>query len=487
MKPTEEQQAVIDSDLKSGEALKVIAFAGTGKTATLAEYAQAHAMDQCLYLAFNKSVQTDAERKFPANTLCRTVHSMAFQAIGKQYTNIGNLPFFLITKALSVDVYRATLVSRTLENWHNSASEAIEVAHVPPDTLARFEHGFEPKIVDAAEYIWQQMLKNTEKFPMTHSGYLKLYQLSKPVFNADTILLDEAQDSNPVTVDIVMRQRECGTRIILVGDPFQSIYQWRGSVDAMDMITDARTLFLTKSFRFGPAVAGVANKLLSVFFKNEKPVLGHDIADSIVDRHAEGMPRTLICRTNSELFRSAALAASSRQRLAVVGDLKFAIFLEKLMDVYYLHKGERGRIKEKQIAFFRSYADLVKFSQDRLDVELASRVNIVNDYKERIPETLDNIRKAQSALADANILLVTGHSAKGLEWPNVTLADDFPELFDEHRRPWAAFGPATIEKGEINLLYVAATRAQSALQLNSELRCLMKWQEEESTNTNEPL
>src|SRR5437773_1291964 len=94
MNPTPEQQAVVDSDLKTGDALKVVACAGSGKTATLAEYARAHPMDQMLYLAFNKSVQVDAEQKFPANVLARTVHSLAFQSIGKTYQNIGNLPFF---------------------------------------------------------------------------------------------------------------------------------------------------------------------------------------------------------------------------------------------------------------------------------------------------------------------------------------------------------------------------------------------------------
>lgn len=472
MNPTPEQQAVISSDLKPSEALKVVAFAGTGKTATLAEYARSHPMDQMLYAAFNKSVQVDAEAKFPANVLARTVHSLAFQSIGKTFENIGNLPFFLITKALSVDVYRATLISRTVENWHNSADETILEKHVPADVLNRFEKGFESKIVDAAEYVWKLMQAN-DKFPMTHSGYLKLYQLSKPMLPYDTILLDEAQDSNPVTVDIVMRQRDNGARVILVGDPYQQIYEWRGAVDAMDMF-EAPTLYLTRSFRFGPAVASVANKLLSTYFGNQRPVIGHDIDDRLVDSHGEE-PRTIICRTNSELFRAADYGAAGGKNLAVVGLLKFENFLEKIKDVYYLYKNQRQFIKEKQTAFFKSYADLVKFAQDRLDPDLSSRVSIVGDYKDRIPEVIDRIRRqSMGGPESAQVLLVTGHSAKGLEWSNVSLASDFAELFDEQRRPFAV-GPDTVEKGEINLLYVAATRAKRQLQLNSELKYLMAY------------
>ena len=466
MTPTEEQNEVINTVLKAGEALKVVAYAGTGKTATLREYAMVNSMDQILYCAFNKSTQTDAEAKFPANTTARTIHSLAFQAVGRKFENIGNLPFFVVTKLLSVDVYRATLISRTLENWFNSADANIEEKHVPPDTLSRFEKGFESKFVDAAEFLWKLMQEGSDKVAMTHSGYLKLYQLSKPSLPWDTILLDEAQDSNPVTVDIVMRQREHGARVILVGDPYQQIYEWRGAVDAMDMF-DCKTLYLTRSFRFGPTVASVANKLLSTFFDNKRPVLGHTIEDKLVDDIGTDR-RTIICRTNAELFRCADHVASAGATFSVVGVLKFETFLDKIKDL----------IREKQTAFFRSFADLVKFAQERLDPELASRVSIVNDYNTRIPEVLAKIRQQSSGGPTvAQVLLVTGHSAKGLEWDNVALTNDFADLFDEHRIPFR-IGPDTVEKGEINLLYVAATRAKKNLKLNQELSALMRWDKE---------
>ena len=479
MNPTPEQTEVIKTDLKAGDALKVVAFAGTGKTSTFVEYAKARPMDQMLYLAFNKSVQQEAEGKFPANVMSRTVHSMAYQSIGKQFKNLGNVPFFLVTKLLSVDVYRATLIMRTLENWHNSADDHIEEKHVPPDSLGRFERGFEPKIVDGADYLWRQMRRNDDKMPMTHSGYLKLYQLSKPRLGFDLIMLDEAQDTNPVTFDIIRQQRELGCRILVCGDPYQQIYSWRGAQDALDMI-DCPTLYLTQSFRFGPAVASVANKLLSTFFSNKVPLRGHDIADSLVDRHAD--KHTVICRTNQALFRTAASCAAAKQCIAIVGNVAFDQYLDKLMDVYYLFAGRRTDICERQVAFFKSYADLVKFAADRLDVELGSRVNIVNDFGDRTPAAIASIRSAIVPASQADVLLVTGHKAKGLEWDSVSLSDDFAELFDDQRRPFAV-GPDSLPKDEVNLLYVSCTRAKRNLQLNSELRSLMSWAAENYENS----
>lgn len=467
MNLTEEQQAVVSTDLAASAALKVIAFAGAGKTSTLCEYARVRPMDQFAYIAFNKSVQSDAERRFPANVSCRTIHSLAFQAVGRKFNNIGNVPFFLITKMFGVDVYRATLIGRTLENWFNSADDSIEPKHVPEDTLGRFEKGFEPRIVEAADRLWDEM-KQDDKVPMTHSGYLKLYQLSRPSLPFDTILLDEAQDTNPVTFDILRRQVENGARFLLVGDPYQQIYSWRGAQDAMQMV-DCPTLHVTQSFRFGPAVASVANLLLGTFFKNEIPLRGFDVEDRIADTALVGQ-RTVICRTNAALFRQADDAAMRQTPLAVVGSSAFETYLDKLMDVFYLYSKQRDKIKERQVAFFRSYADLVRFSEDRLDAELGSRVAIVNDYRDQIPEAICRIRTATTAESAAEVLLTTGHKSKGLEFEQVVLADDFADLFDE-RGDTLSVGP-DLPKDEINLLYVAATRAKKALQLNGELRRL---------------
>lgn len=57
---------------------------------------------------------------------------------------------------------------------------------------------------------------------MTHAGYLKLFQLSRPILGRtyDVIMLDEAQDSNPCIASIVLRETGCAR--ILVGDSHQA-------------------------------------------------------------------------------------------------------------------------------------------------------------------------------------------------------------------------------------------------------------------------
>lgn len=51
------------------------------------------------------------------------------------------------------------------------------------------------------------MTDEKSAFVCAHDAYLKLYQLSDPQLDYDCILLDEAQDTNPVLGAIVAGQR----------------------------------------------------------------------------------------------------------------------------------------------------------------------------------------------------------------------------------------------------------------------------------------
>ena len=78
-----EQLCVLDS-YRHGDDLNINAFAGTGKTTTLRILGEA-TNGPGIYLAFNKSIANSAERRFPANVRCRTIHSFAFREIQGWY------------------------------------------------------------------------------------------------------------------------------------------------------------------------------------------------------------------------------------------------------------------------------------------------------------------------------------------------------------------------------------------------------------------
>ena len=82
MQFTEEQEAVLSA---SGD-MKINAVAGSGKTSVLVEYAKrVKPGSRTLYLAFNRSVRLEAQRRFVqegvADVDVQTAHSLAFRHV----------------------------------------------------------------------------------------------------------------------------------------------------------------------------------------------------------------------------------------------------------------------------------------------------------------------------------------------------------------------------------------------------------------------
>lgn len=67
---TDEQREVVDTDVGPGEMMKVKAYAGTGKTRSLVEYAKKRPRKRFLYVAFNSSAAADARKRFAPNVDC---------------------------------------------------------------------------------------------------------------------------------------------------------------------------------------------------------------------------------------------------------------------------------------------------------------------------------------------------------------------------------------------------------------------------------
>ena len=313
---TEEQQSIVNTSVKAGELLRVMAFAGSGKTTTLVEYARARPHVRMLYLVFNVSIREAAEGIFPPNVHVMSVHKMAYAAIGRRYPRIvSDLSFSVAREALGLpgNAFEiATWVKDTIRSFCQSADRALDIKHLPGAAASRVPNGFDtkaalastpehsvdprtkkPRILFKAEHVlglaqrlWNAMVSHADKaVPMTHDGYLKLYQMSRPRLSKDygIILLDEAQDCAPVVAETVLSQ-QCG--LVLVGDPHQSVYSFAGAVDTLSTAfssgdsqlgADKRNVLvrrLTRSFRYGPEIARVAGSILRTRKAETEPLIG---------------------------------------------------------------------------------------------------------------------------------------------------------------------------------------------------------------------
>jgi hypothetical protein len=97
-------------------------------------------------------------------------------------------------------------------------------------------------------------------------------------------------------------------------------------------------------------------------------------------------------------------------------------------------------------------------------------------YGRALPGLVADLRRrAVPHPAAAERVLATAHKAKGLEWPRVRLASDFPSLEELDAADGDGMPYLTAEERdqELHLLYVAATRARQQLELNEAVRsCL---------------
>jgi superfamily I DNA/RNA helicase len=457
MQFTAEQAGVIDSQAAN---VVVNAFAGTGKTTTLRGYALARPRSRILYLAFNKAMAQEAAGSFPENVDCRTMHSLAYTAIGYRYRHkLGTLrPHDLLRHYSDVSLLVADVLVKTLENFMYSASPAVTEENVP-ESLPMSDR---LRIAGAAQQVWRDMIDEGKPLPLTHDAYLKLYQLSMPVLSKryDIILLDEAQDTNPVTADVVFRQ-SCGK--VLVGDRHQSIYGFRGNVNVMDMLPGAEVHYLTRSMRFGSLVANAATTLLRYMKAEAHTIIGGGAMAARPDRIDEARPYAIISRTNAGVFNQA-VGLLGQRRVHFVGGLHNSLF-GKLRDIYGLWSDQGELVQDAFYREFGNFDALASYGRETSDKEILSLVSVVNQYRAALPELMNKVAGQTCAnAADAQVLLLTAHRSKGLQFDQVLLDDDYQELVDKRGRR-TAVDEAEFEQ-EVNLLYVAMTRAKRAIQFN---------------------
>ena len=443
----------------------VKAYAGTGKTTMLISYAEARPRERMLYIAFNKAIQLEAAAKFPSNVECKTTHALAYAKFGRDYQNAGKLGQLRpsdVMGAYRLDAVKAKAVLNTVESFMYSADASVTMGHVPEDVLKQHR----AEVATLAVRLWADMcdLNNTAT-RLPHDGYLKLFQLSKPDLAAryGVILLDEEQDTNPVTADIVLSQ-QC--RLVLVGDEHQSIYGFRRAVIASKGAKDATTLYLTHSFRFGEGVAAVATALLAGFKGETRPVVGRGVARHTRSKVDRTTPYCTISRTNASVFKNA-VGFLGLKKVHFVGGVDNYPF-DKLLDVFHLRQGLLGLVKDTFFKRMNTFEALEDYARKTDDKETLSLIGVVKEFGGQIPSLVARIKaEAVEKIEDADAILSTAHRSKGLEFTQVLLDSDFDALVDEFGRPRKCDTAEMTQ--EVNLLYVAATRATHALELNPQI------------------
>jgi hypothetical protein len=474
-RPTDEQQHAIEL-FKTGDTLRIDAYAGSGKTTTLELLAHSTRRSG-YYLAFGKNNQLEAEKKFPTNVDCRTTSSLAYRVIARlgkysnpKMTQIANAN--LIAEVLGLPEYSqfsstswltlssrsyASILQDACKTFLFSTSQEPAVKHFP-----RYKNGMLVLLTDSEfsmfanealtklKELWRNMQDPQGRIPLGHEGYTKLWALASPRIEADFILLDEAQDSNPVLLEVLQNQN---CQVVYVGDPYQQIYEWRGAVNAMQRVQTKRRTALTQSFRFGPAIASAATKVIAKLGAQDA-IRGHDKIQSDV---CSVNPDAILCRTNFGVITHLMGYQAQGAACHIIGGPSELRRL--LCDVKRLKQALAPEAPE--FFGFKNWEEVVMFSNQPEGEYLKSFVRLVTEYGEQqLLSALDSVRPSET---DCDIILSTAHKSKGREWKFVYLDSDFEKLLTT---PLDSPTPTKhIEPEDARLLYVAMTRAAKAVEI----------------------
>lgn len=467
MKPTDQQQQIINAAIQPDTPNLVIeAGAGTGKTSTLRMIGDAKPRERGLYVAYNKAIQLDAEGSFPGNVQCRTAHSLAFRTFGRQFKHRLNGPRINAKQAASIlgisryheidgraimPKHLARLTMETVGRFCRSTANEITSWHVPDVPGVTTEDGqaeVDALILPLARRAWNDDLTQRDgRLRFEHDMYLKLWQLSGPSLGFDFILFDEAQDADPVILDVIQRQAH-SSQLLPVGDRSQAIYGWRGAIDSMSRFGGNR-LLLSQSFRFGPHIAEAANTWLDLIDRNH---MGTDLRleglESINSRvEPLEAPGAVLCRSNARCIAEIVEAHESGRTAALVGG---ATDIRRMAEAAASLMAGAG-CDHPELFTFRTWREVEEFvDEESAGSDLKVFVRIINKHG---PEAIMDLADSVVDEEKADVVVSTAHKAKGREWDTVRIAPDF-------RQPEEGEVPT---REEAMLAYVAVTRARHIL------------------------
>ena len=231
-------------------------------------------------------------------------------------------------------------------------------------------------IFEYAKVLWEKMEKR--EIEVTHDFYLKHFSMNHKAVELlsnkyDGFLLDEAQDSNPVTIKIFNTLQ--GQKI-LVGDKYQQIYQFRGSQNAMEMIKAKYEFFLTHTFRCSKLVVDEANKVLKNYLGAKKY-----LSSTREDETFKINNVAFVARTNATLIELIDNFKDEEDGINITRDVN-EIFKTAINLFYFINEESNKLSKEFQyLKKFSNEDELKNYIEDYDLIELKTNLKIAKRYK----------------------------------------------------------------------------------------------------------
>lgn len=461
-----EQQAFFDY-MRSGKGNVIVeAFAGTGKTTTIAEGINHAPETRILYCVFNKRNQKEAEEKIKLADI-KTLHSLGYTFIRKNWTDVkpdpdieyeraGNVvaalnynPDNVGMVAKTVGYLKNTTINPVLDNaldcmaeyavQGESAEEDEQIATCALQVLSASKVKDAQGRISFDDMVW---------LPVVMQWVRPRYQM---------VIVDEAQDMN--LPQLLMAKGASSGRVVVVGDRRQRIYGFRGAAtDGMTMMKitlRAQELKLTTTYRCAETIVNAAREVVPEYKAAPNAPTGSvnslgltkalevlQVGDAVLSRL--NAPLMGVALSLIRLKKPARIEGRDigKQLTSMVKSLKARSVPDFIK--------QADRWLAKQIQRLAKSKNAQKRIEDATDIAMTLK-EIALDCKnvEEILARIEMLFADMDATQRHNcITLSSVHKAKGLEWPRVFL------LFNTFRRG---------KEEEDNIYYVAVTRAMREL------------------------
>lgn len=475
---SDKQQAIFAFAASGTGNAVVEAVAGSGKTTTLIEAMKRVLVGNKIFLAFNKHNQLELEKR---GVYAKTFHGLCYGPV---------------TRARNVRTVEADKVRHIIDELMSDEQAKLYAAFahklvgygknagigclVPDSEQSWVElaehHDLEPDHEDASFNIgikWAarilQASNNDARLDFDDLLYLAVKDgIALPKF--DFIVVDEYQDTNDIQVAVLRKIMKPSSRIMVIGDPAQAIYGFRGAMsDSMDKALvefSAIKLPLTVSYRCPKLVVEHARQWVSHIEAHE------DAPEGKVTNLGQEWSTKLfkpddmvVCRTTAALMGLAFQMLKDRVPVRVLGK-EIGIGLKSLVKkmncngidnlVDRLHVW-RNREIERAIA--KKQEAKAESIRDKADC-LLFLIRTLKETKRNVPGLYEVIDHLFADRSNATTL-ATIHKSKGLEADRVI-------WLNHHKCPAVWARQAWQRQQEVNCAYIATTRAKKELVLIEE-------------------
>lgn len=455
--PTAEQSEIIRLAKDTPDNLIINALAGCGKTSTLEMLEGACDLAPILYLVFNKKNATEAEGRMLSTTTVRTFNSLGHRIWAAACTKKLSLDpkkQHSIFKAIADETKGAARneVWRSYQEVATGVNLARALGYVPEGkypqakrllTQSEFHASLDEVPDDLTSDLIDAVL--TRSIRQAYDGVIDYNdQIYMPALFGGTFpnfpltLVDEAQDLSPVNHAMIAKLAK--RRIIAVGDPWQSIYGFRGA-------TQGGMAQLKAQYNMTPAGLSTSFRCPQAIVENARWRVPHfawlkpDGKVEVLDKLSlASIPEgaAIICRNNAPLFRQAMHLLQIGRSVSLAGTEIGPRIIAQMRKL-----GDESMDQASLLSAIDDWLAERLVKESKTAADMADCMRVFAAFGANLGQA---IGIAEQLLAQkGTIQLMTGHKAKGLEFDHVI-----------HLDPWL-IGE---EEQELNLRYVINTRSK---------------------------